>query len=321
MKVLQRPIKFKNQHGANLYGILHTPSKATNDVGIVILSPGIKSRVAPHRLYVKMASRFCELGFTVLRFDPEGLGDSEGEIFEKFTADMYGTIQMGRYTSDTVSAMQWMRRNCDVGKFILSGLCGGAITALLTAHGQKNVCGILSLGIPVIIDASDTDSLNNMTCGQLKGIRKGYFRKLMQPKSWWRLLTLKSDYRQMIRSLFKPFLNKSNQLKNGETKPERNVKNSSENINSNFNPKFPYAFEQTFSNDKKGLFVFSENDRLYWEFEEKFMAPYWNIFEKCKDNISIKIVKNANHIFSFPEWQNEMLSISCAWLYTHFRAP
>lgn len=318
MKVLQTPIKFKNKQGANLHGILHTPSKATRDVGIILLSPGIKSRVAPHRLYVKMAARFCELGFTVFRFDPEGLGDSEGEISEKFTADMYGSIQTGRYTSDTVAAMQWMHSTCNIGRFVLSGLCGGAITALLTAPGQKEVCGILGLGIPVILDASDMDRLKHMSRGQIRGIRQGYIRKLMQLKSWRRLLSFKSDYRAMAKSLLQPLKDKSNKQKTGKAKPDKNAESSSGNETSNFNPHFPTAFEQTFSNGTKGLFIFSERDRLYWEFEEKFMVPYRQVFEKCKANINIEIVKDANHIFAFPEWQVEMLDKSCAWIITNF---
>ncbi len=91
------PVFFDNRNKLRLFGILHRPEGAGKDVCIIILSPGIKSRVAPHRLYIKMAESFCEMGYCVLRFDPHGIGDSEGEIEERMSADFYGSVQVGSW--------------------------------------------------------------------------------------------------------------------------------------------------------------------------------------------------------------------------------
>ena len=69
-----RPVQFRNHKELMLSGILHVPVKNLQNTAILLLSPGEKNRVAPHRLYVKMAQQFSSLGFLVLRFDPEGLG-------------------------------------------------------------------------------------------------------------------------------------------------------------------------------------------------------------------------------------------------------
>ena len=93
-----------------LRGILHEPDASVAlGVCVLLLSPGIKGRVGPHRLYLKIAARLAPLGFHVLRFDYHGLGDSEGEISELVLVDMYNTIHGGRYTGDTVAAMDWMQ--------------------------------------------------------------------------------------------------------------------------------------------------------------------------------------------------------------------
>ena len=65
---------------------------------------------------------------------------------------------------------------------------------------------------------------------------------------------------------------------------------------------------------RKVLMIFSEADKLYWEFEEKYMKSYEQQLEKFKGNLEIYIAKNANHIFSFKEWQEDMLSISSDWI-------
>ena len=97
MNEVIHPVFFPNKNDRMLFGILQQPKNARHDAAVVFLSPGIKSRVGPHRLYVKMAERFTQMGFAVLRVDPEGLGDSEGEIDADHTADVYTSIQLGRY--------------------------------------------------------------------------------------------------------------------------------------------------------------------------------------------------------------------------------
>lgn len=307
------PVSFKNTTGAKLYGMLHSPAKQKKNTGIILLSPGIKSRVAPHRLYVKMANTFCDMGFEVLRFDPEGLGDSEGEIEEKFAADVYGSIQLGRFIDDTIIAMNWMEKECRVPKFIISGLCGGAITGLLTGAMDKRVEFLLGLGIPVILDSKNVDEMKYITEGQLGRLYDGYIKKIINPSAWLRFLSLKSDYRLMFKSLMRPFkkyfrenLAKSLKSNNGEGKRVNKIAD-------NFNALFPKAFMEMAS-DRKIFLIFSGSDRLFWEFEEKFKNTYNNDIEKYKENFEIDVVEQANHIFSFKEWQQEMFDKSCSWL-------
>ena len=56
---------------------------------VLWLSAGFLHRVGPNRLYVTMARRLAALGFTSVRFDFSGIGDSppssSGEAFEERT--------------------------------------------------------------------------------------------------------------------------------------------------------------------------------------------------------------------------------------------
>jgi len=313
MNISVEPVNFLNKRGLKLFGMLHIPDKPKKNVGVIILSPGIKSRVAPHRLYVKMAKRFSNMGFKVLRFDPEGLGDSEGEIEEKFAADVYGSIQIGRFKDDTIAAMDWMESEYDISRFILTGLCGGAITGLLTGARDSRVDSLLGLGIPVIMDSINVDHSKYITEGQLRGMRYKYLKKTLKPKAWLRFFTLKSNYRVIYKLATQPlrkFIIKN--IKRSENKKDL-LDTSFQNSNNNFNPHFPEAFFNMAINRKLFL-IFSERDRLYWEFEEKFKGVYNKEISKYSPNFNIHIVNNANHIFSFSEWQNDMLNKSCTWL-------
>jgi hypothetical protein len=284
------------------------------DVAIILLSPGVKNRIAPHRMYNKMAATYAALGFWVFRFDFYGLGDSEGEVREPLLADLYGSIQVGRYCDDTRAAMAWMRRTHGFKRFILGGLCGGAITGVLAGADDPAVVGILGLGIPVILDGSSVDKVRHMTTGQLERIRQRYVRKLLDPSAWLRLLTLKTDFRQLRRA----FAAKTPKISAPAAGTVPSAKPPAE---SNANPKFPPTFLKIIGSGRPAILVFSGSDRLYAEFQEKFLAYHRDAVERHARHLEVAVVERANHIFSFTEWQQEMLRLTRSWLQQRFPAP
>ena len=314
MDIPSIPVVFSNKQGLKLFGILHAPEGGrAGDTAIVILSPGIKSRVAPHRLYVKMAKRFVEDGYTVFRFDFYGLGDSEGEVDVELTPDLYGSIQVGRYIEDTMAALDWLEAEHGLNKFIISGLCGGAITGLLAGARDRRIDSIIGLGIPVILDSTRFRGMASqfLTSKELDEWRAGYIKNLLSLESWARLLTFKSDYR----ALFKSFANPLRRLfgkTNGEEPPV------SEPADDNFNELFPEAFEAFVATPRKMLLLFGEDDRLFFEFEEKFLGRHGSRFERYRELCDVQLVSGARHIFELPEQLDEMLVKASSWLKEHY---
>ena len=308
-----KPVAIKNAKGKILFGIMHEPQKKQGDTGIIILSPGIKSRVGPHRLYVKMTTLFNRLGFPVLRADPEGLGDSEGEIDQQFTADVYCSIELGLLVPDTIAMMDFMQEKLGISKFILAGLCGGAITALLASENDNRVCGILCLGMTCVLASANIDLYKYITAQQLSSIRKKYIKKILNGKAWLRFITFQSDFKLLVKSLSQPFVkNVKREHANIDDKGSK-IRNGTQIVESNLNPHFHRAFSR-FVMKKKILLIFSGSDRLYWEFEEKYLNNYGNAIEPYRGNFEIFIVKDANHVFSLKEWQQHMVEKSETWL-------
>jgi len=268
-------------------------------------------RVAPHRLYLNMAERFAALGYSVLRFDFYGLGDSEGEVREEYLADLYGAVQVGRYIDDTIGAMDWMQRTYGIRKFIVSGLCGGAITGLLTAVKDQRIICLMGLAIPVILDGTHIDFTKYMTDAQLQGTRDGYVRKLRDLgawRSWVRFLTFRSHYSLIFRSLFKPLLVRIRGGNSALAPPAQSEDRD------NTNPYFAPAFFNMVSNSRYVYLIFAGSDRLLWEYETKFVGRYRTRLESYSSWYEIHVTKDANHIFSFREWQEDMLDQCCRWL-------
>lgn len=301
------PVRFKNAEGQHLVGILHLPdTPSPGRPCILLLSPGVKMRVAPHRMYNKLAELCVREGFAVFRFDFAGLGDAEGEIEHAQLSHVYNNIQLGRFVGDTRAALDWLEKEHGFTRCIAGGLCGGAISGLLTAEHDRRIVGLLALGIPVVLDVGDAQWSDHLTRGQLDQLRQGYVRKLLDPRSWLRLLSFQSDYR-VIWKAFKRLFERSSP-KSAAT-PAQNAQPAD-----NTNPKFAPAFFAMLESGRPMLHIFSGSDRLAAEFQEKFQERYPERLAPHQGNLEIHVIDKANHILAYPDWFNDMLALSRAWL-------
>ena len=307
----QTAVSFTNRNGLRLFGVLHTPASGSTDLAVILLSPGVKMRVGPQGLYRRMTDELVRVGITVLRFDFFGLGDSEGTLKEELLRDVYNHIEVGRFVDDTIDAMDWMETHYGTKRFILSGLCGGAITGLLAGGRDSRVAGLLGLGITAVLAASSADASLYMTSGQLEATRRKYIGRLINPKAWMRLLTLKSDYRLIWRFLSEPVRRRFTRAAPVEAVPPEK---------DNANPLFPPAFFNMLSTKRPMLLVFGGTDRLQWEFEEKFVARHRQRLAALPPLYDVHIIDGANHVLSLREWQNELIDVSTRWLEKHYAA-
>jgi alpha-beta hydrolase superfamily lysophospholipase len=113
----ERPLVFGQKHP--LFGILTPANPARAKVGrprIVLSNAGCVNRAGPHRMYVKMARRWAELGFDVLRVDLSGIGDSPAAA---------GQQENVNYPPDALDDLGEAMRTLGSGPIIVAGLCSG----------------------------------------------------------------------------------------------------------------------------------------------------------------------------------------------------
>lgn len=121
-----------------LVGVL-TESGMSGDTGVILLNSGIMHRVGSCRLSVRLARQLAEAtGFTCLRFDFSGVGDSRprrsgGAVFEQVAVD------------EVIEAMDHLRQTRGIRKFILYGLCSGARIACNAAERDARVIAVIQL--------------------------------------------------------------------------------------------------------------------------------------------------------------------------------
>jgi len=295
-------VSFPGRQGWRLEGMLHEPDPAVaRGVCVLLLSPGIKGRVGPHRLYMRIAAALVPHGFHVLRFDFHGLGDSEGQLSEQALVDVYNAVQGGRYVDDTRAAMNWMESARGINRFVASGLCGGAISGLLAAEIDARIRSVLALGLPVALEGGPENWGQHLTRGQLGQLRTGYFRRMLSPRSWARFLGGRSSYQVIWRAL--------RRRGPGTSEPTA--------VPDNTNPLFAPAFLSLLRSGRPILLIFSGADRLRYEFQEKFLERYPDELGALRGNYEIRTIDNANHVLSDPLWVDQMLAISVNWLDQH----
>lgn len=121
---------------SRLAGILTLPRGAPRNAPCVLtVNAGVIHRVGPTRIYVDVARGLAERGYSVLRFDLSGLGDSEA-----FNTGV--TIADGAL-ADIEEALRWLGANRGANEIVLLGLCSGANHAILKTFSDQRIVGAM----------------------------------------------------------------------------------------------------------------------------------------------------------------------------------
>ncbi len=124
--------------GNGLIGVLTTPARPLSDAPtVVLLNAGLLHRVGPNRLYVDLARRLADHGFSCLRFDMSGVGDSE--------VQEGGLLYIERSVGDTLAAVDVLDERFGSDRVVLLGLCTGAFNAFRSALRDDRVAGCVLL--------------------------------------------------------------------------------------------------------------------------------------------------------------------------------
>jgi pimeloyl-ACP methyl ester carboxylesterase len=120
--------------GGRLSGVISAPPAGQGIPGapaVVIVHAGRIHRVGPNRIYVSLARRLAALGFTVLRFDLAGIGESD--VRRDSVPFHVAEIE------DVVEAMDFLAAARGASRFTLMGICSGAALSAICALRDPRV--------------------------------------------------------------------------------------------------------------------------------------------------------------------------------------
>lgn len=156
------------QFGADkaLVGIVTDPTAESNGLGMVFLNAGFTHHIGPQRLHVQLARRLAALGYTSLRFDYSGIGDSPRSSTAKSFAD--------RALAEASDAFDLLAATRGIERSALFGICWGADNAVRVAAADDRVVGIAAVDFYAIMST--------------RYFLRFYLRRLLNPRSWANVL-------------------------------------------------------------------------------------------------------------------------------------
>lgn len=124
-----------------LFGIVtRTTKPRKNAPAILLVTSGLLHHIGPYRLYVHLARKLANLGFTVMRIDLGGIGDS-GHGANDFPVSERSNHEIGH-------AMDFLQNTYAIDEFVSMGLCSGADDSLKIAVNDDRISGCLFLDGP-----------------------------------------------------------------------------------------------------------------------------------------------------------------------------
>lgn len=165
-----------------MFGILTSPLQEPRQASplIVLNNVGANHHVGCSRIYVDIARQWGVLGFSTLRFDLVGIGDTPARNDRKEN-DVYSELGV----RDVRRALDWLSDNGSSDRFVLAGICSGAYISYYAGLADTRVHGVILMN-PLTFHWREGDSLDVKMRTTFKSTQF-YRRAAMQLDTWKRV--------------------------------------------------------------------------------------------------------------------------------------
>jgi pimeloyl-ACP methyl ester carboxylesterase len=204
----ERPV-YLSSSAVVLHGIITEPPHGEKTGrAVILLNSGAVSHTGPNRLYVSLSRSWARRGYTTLRLDMAGLGDSDARSWRP---DSH--IFPPEALDDIRCAIEFIRARYAINDISLGGICSGAYHALQAAIAGLPVNRILLINPRQFLwterlwkeGIGDPDAM-------LRSVYAGrsleyYFKRAISSNTWIRLLTGRLTVGRHVRTvLARPFV-------------------------------------------------------------------------------------------------------------------
>lgn len=151
-----------------LVGIIAAPASNPHSTGVLVVVGGPQYRVGSHRQFTLLARELAARGIPCMRFDYRGMGDSTGKQrdFERVNDDLRAAVDV------------FFKRQAELERVVLWGLCDGASAACFYAHLDARVAGLILVNPWVKTAAGSARVL----------LRHYYLKRLIEGAFWKKVL-------------------------------------------------------------------------------------------------------------------------------------
>ncbi len=322
-------LTFRNHEGKLIVGMYYTPEfDSAHSTAVVIPVNSVKYRVGSFRYHYILANLLAKHGYPVFCFDPSNVGDSEGAFDHERIETTLIEIEKGAHVDESIQAMDVLQERFGIRRFLLFGLCGGAITSAMAAANDERVVGAVLLGIP-ILHGHDPDKKNQVDHNKEKGgvssdrKAKNILRRkavaLLDVEAWKKLLRGGYNDGTELREVYHSVLRlaaKGLEWKTKTTRVGSLVRLCAEPLSNHdqYNLKLQESLMKIWDRETKLLFVFGSLDPVTGMFEDEFLQPANKKAPMIKNLYEYFVIENGNHIFSATDSQEQLTDIVVNWI-------
>lgn len=255
-------------HGSEeQFAVVTEPTGDSNGIALVITSSGHwTTTVGTNRTFVRLARRLAGLGFTTVRFDYLGVGESSGggrayQLEELFTADVDAVVD-------------WLRAR-GIRRFAFMGACYGARLAMDAAARTEGVVGV-ALAPAIVRDYEHGQRAESLPLSELarRALRVRTLRALRVPEQ-------RRRYRRMAARRLRRYLTRGAGAGSGEF--------------AWVSPLFLRPFERALDRGVRVLFVFGRDEDFYGDFCRGREGPLGRVLERGGDLVQILECDGSTH--------------------------
>jgi exosortase A-associated hydrolase 1 len=258
----------------SLVGVLAIPDAPASH-GVLVLVGGPQYRAGSHRQFTLLARDLAASGIASLRFDYRGMGDSSGEArtFESVNEDI---------ACATDRLIQGVPA---VEKVVIWGLCDAATAALLYAHRDPRVRGVVLVNPWVRTQQGIAQAR----------LRHYYGARLLNTEFWSKLIRGEIHFKRSVTALAKFVADAARPNREPDSLPDR-----MEDALRRFHGRV--------------LLILSGKDLTAYEFRGVVSrSERWKAL-LADARVTQRELPEANHTFSRREWRDQVARWTAEWV-------
>jgi hypothetical protein len=246
-----------------------------SNMAAICITAGLLHHVGPHRMHVLLARALAKEGISTLRFDLSGIGDSAIR-----TDDLIANEVPVREINDAIKMLETRGYT----RFILFGICSGAMRAAKAASGNSKIAGI------ILVNTGGDDGSAEVDTGPAAQL---YLKKsLWNLSSWKNLFTGKVKYRALFYVLSSALIKKLKSVNKPSSSVEDLLRSKVELYS------------------RQGTSILSVLSDRHAQVYELYQQAYDNLRSA---RFKTLVYPNTDHLFTSISLQRDLIDQICRW--------
>ena len=246
-----------------------------SDMAAICITAGLLHHVGPHRMHVLLARALAKKGISTLRFDLSGIGDSAIR-----TDDLIANEVPVQEINDAIKMLETR----GFTRFILFGICSGAMRAAKAASGNSKIAGIILVNTGGDDGSAEVDT---SPAAQL------YLKKsLWNLSAWKNLVTGKVNYQALFYVLWSTLIRKLKPVNKASTSIEDLLRSKVELYS------------------RQGTSILSVLSDRHAQIYELYQQAYDSL---RSERFKILVYPNTDHLFTSLSQQRDLINQICQW--------